>query len=177
MGNEFKAASGRTVNVAADGSVMFGPALGYLSREAAFDAEEYFRAKQDEDLGRWRVPIDPQYVVYPQRDPDWVVVMDEATGNGSIPIKRDRALRCGSAFQVAAHQYFEAHPKREPWHEAQTGEFWSITHTGQQETCRVDDVNGVLRFVGVDGIGLSVSMPVTHHSITAGRRMVAEVAA
>lgn len=182
MGNEFKAASGRTVNVGADGSVMFGPALGYLSREAAFDAEELFRAKRDADLGLWRSPLDPDWVAIEGEPEDGgrrtVVLVNERTLEREwlndrileFPTIEDAPHRAGRAF-------FVAHPKVEPWHKAQAGEFWSIMHTGQAETCRVDEVNGTLRFVGVDGQGLSVSMPVTHHSITAGRRMVAEVAA
>lgn len=174
MGTEFKAASGRKVSVGPDGSVMFGQALGYLTREAAFDAEEYMQAKHDEELGRWRWPINPHIVVYPRHERGTsgrrrALVIDERAGKAELGIE-------GYSSNAASFAYFEAHPEPKPWHDAKAGEFWSVHHVGI-ETCRVDDVNGVLRFVGVDGRGLSVSMPITHHSITAAVRMVAEVAA
>lgn len=186
MGNEFKAASGRTVNVAGDGAVMFGRCVGFLSREAAYDAEEYFRAKHDEDLGRWRYQLDPDYVVYPNPGLTFLtmfgpgidlVVLRESDGMTKGYVRAEDEGGEPSPHRAqhirAARAYFEAHPAPKPWHTAKAGEFWSVSHIGI-EVCRVDDVNGTLRFVGVDGRGLSVSMPITHHSITAASRLGVE---
>ena len=181
MGTEFKAASGRTITIGNDGSLLFGRANGYLSRETAYDAEEYFRAKQDEELGRWRWPINPHWIAMDGgRDRDGrraVALFNELTfervqANDLVLDSEGHLI-----WQRAARAFFEAHPQPKPWHGAQTGEFWSVTHAGEDETCRVDDVSGTLRFVGVSGWGTSVSMPITHHSITTAVRMVAEVAA
>lgn len=174
--DEFVAASGRKVRIRKDGSVEFGLLNGYLPRESAYDAEEFFQAKHDEELGRWRWPINPHIVVYPRQergtsDRRWVIVFNESRGVTIGPCVE------GHTGEPAALAYFEAHPEPKPWHGAQAGEFWSVTHAGEDETCRVDDVNGTLRFVGVSGWGTSVSMPITHHSITAAVRMVAEAAA
>lgn len=174
MGTEFKAASGRTVRVGGDGSVMFGRVNGFLSREATYDAEEYFQAKHDEELGRWRWPLDPDYVAYLRDDePRRVRVIRESTGDFTDTVE---GSTLDGPFKDAARAYFEAHPAPKPWHDAKAGEFWSVEHLGI-EVCRVDDVNGTLRFVGVDGRGLSVSMPITYHSITNAVQLVAEVAA
>ena len=176
--DEFKAASGRVVKPQSDGSIRFDHANGYLAPQAAFDAEEYFRAKRDEELGRWRWPINPD-VVAQELNGALVRIWNERTGNYS-----DYKTQDGTRFSVgkrgfdgAAAAYFEAHPAPKPWHDAQAGEFWTITHAGEDETCRVDDENGTLRFVGVSGWDTSVSMPITHHSITTAVRMVAEAAA
>lgn len=176
---EFVAASGRKVSVGRDGSVRFVVANGYLSREAAYDAEEFFQARRDDELGRWRNPLDPQYVVYPDKA-DRVTVADENQGTHVVYTRAEVVGRPRDVLTArgrAAEAYFKSHPVREPWHDANAGEFWTVTHTTEVETCRVDDVNGTLRFVGVEGRGLSVSMPVTHHSITAAVRLVAEATA
>lgn len=180
MGTGFKAASGRAVNVAADGSLMFGRVNGYLSKEAAYDAEEYFRAKHDEELGRWRWPINPHWIAMEgNRNRDGrrtVALFNEQTFESCLVNDRVLESSIDDASHRAGRAFFEAHPELKPWHDAKAGEFWSVHHVGI-ETCRVDDVNGTLRFVGVDSHGLSVSMPITHHSITAAVRMIAEVTA
>ncbi|MBS0231747.1 MAG: hypothetical protein JSS52_11400 [Proteobacteria bacterium] len=176
---EFVAASGRKVRIRKDGSVEFGLMNGYLPKESVFDAEEYFRARRDEELGRWRYPYDPDFVVREidrdSFDRRRVEVLNERTFEKTV---FNPVVATGeSAKHRAARAFFEAHPAPKPWHGAQAGEFWTVTHAGEDETCRVDDVAGTLRFVGVSGWGTSVSMPITHHSITTAVRMVAEAAA
>lgn len=170
MGTEvFKAASGREVKPGEDGSVLFGKGIGYLSREAAFDAEEYFQHRRDVELGRWRSRLNPGYVVYPRED--YIRVFDEAESTIDTYWRDDRSLPRNASGDVTG-EYFASHPEHQPWHDAQAGQFWAVQHMGMQEVCRVDDVDGVLRFVGVDGKGSSVSMPITHHSIVRAARLV-----
>lgn len=110
-----------------DGSVMFDHANGYLSPASVMDAEEFFQAKRDAELGRWRWPENPDYVVYV--DGDRVAVVDERNGD------RTHYLRslCASTpapiapdgHHAAAHAYYEAHPER-PAAEAKVGEIWEL---------------------------------------------------
>lgn len=176
----FKAASGREVKPGEDGSVLFGAANGFLSREAAFDAEEWFQAKRDADLGRWRWSENPTYIVKEGKpNGDFgngrtVHVFNEETFERFHFNERVMSANGGApAAHQAARAFFSAHPAHHPWHDAQPGEFWLVEHMGMVEVCQV--VKG--RFEGRDGtLGSRVSMPVTHSSITVAVRMVAEVA-
>lgn len=124
---EFRARSGRTVRAKADGSVVFDHVNGYLGPEQVFDAEEFFQAKRDAELGRWRHPQNPDYVVYPDEDGD-VVVLNEGEGiSSSLIIRRDLAQRNPDhPATQAARAYFEAHPERKPWEDADDGEVWVL---------------------------------------------------
>lgn len=174
---EFRARSGRKVQIRDNGTVTFDHANGYLSPETAMDADEFFQAQRDLELGRWRCPAEP----------DWVAQEDEPDvyGRRTVRLFNERAFEMHhlnslvtegtTSGELAKHRvaraFFEAHPQVKPWHGAQAGEFWQVQHMGMTETCRVDDVYGVLRFTGVDGGATSVTMPVTHHSIRHARRM------
>jgi hypothetical protein len=129
MGTEFKAASGRTINIADDGSLLFGRANGYLSRETAFDAEEYFRAKRDEELGRWRYPLDPDWVAQEADRSDGhrtVLVYNELTFERYHVNDRVLSSTSSETPKRAARAFFEAHPERKPWEDAKPGEVWEI---------------------------------------------------
>lgn len=172
MGNEFKARSGRVVKPAEDGSIRFELAHGYLSRETAFDAEEFFLAKRDAELGRWRSRFDPMYIVYPDGAGFRVMNEQDGTSSGIITLETVFGFT-GRTYQVAS-EYLNAHPARKPWHDAQHGEVWAVTHTGgQTDLCRVTSFG---RFEQVSGTDALVSMPVTHASITAAGRVWPEVA-
>lgn len=136
MGNrEFRARSGRTVTARSDGSVIFDHVDGYLSPASVMDAEEFFQTKRDFDLGRWRWPENPEYVVYLRNDGQ-ACVFNEATG---VTVYRFRGehehleeLRRQSGEEVmphthAARAYFEAHPERKPWQAAKPGEVWILS--------------------------------------------------
>lgn len=119
---EFKARSGRTVRMLENGDVAFDHSNGYLAASVVFDAEEYFQAKRDADLGRWRWPENPHYVVYPNANDGQVVVVDERDG---VRAHYSRSLCATTAppridgIHAAAHAYFEAHPERKPWEDAE----------------------------------------------------------
>lgn len=122
----FKAASGRMVRPAEDGSVLFGAGIGYLSREAAFDAEEFYQAKRDAELDRWRYPLDPSLVVY-ENVRGTAFVFDEDAGDYQSFTRAEAYAIEGLTYRRAARAYFEAHPERKPWEDANAGEVWVLT--------------------------------------------------
>lgn len=74
---------------------------------------------RDGEIGRWRWHADPAYVVYPDTlwaspgTGDTVTVVNETNGQ-SRTVSRHTAV--GSDwFEVAAHDYFIAHPRRKPF--------------------------------------------------------------
>lgn len=178
---EFTAKNGLLVRPCPNGGVEVGrPGYrDYTPPEATFALEEFFQAKRDADLGRWRYPLEPDYVVY--LDAGTIYVLRES-GGGEVGIrtfdasKRDKSRRAPNAYHAAAAAYLDAHPERKPWHNAVHGEFWRVVHTGGQvDVCRVDRD----RFTSVmsgESTGLMVSMPTTHESITGARRMIVEEA-
>lgn len=117
-----------------DGSVMFDHVNGYLSPASVMDAEEYFQAKRDEELGRWRCPTET----------DWVAREGVRTAEGrTVVVVNERTLdrfwfnervRDASEDVDLAHRvgraFFEAHPERKPWEDARPGEIWEITRDG-----------------------------------------------
>lgn len=105
---------------------------GFTEGSATADAmREFFLHERDSDLGRWRWPENPQYVVYPSElyltppNADLVTVVNERNGQSS----RCRQEDDGSLghFSLAARAYFAAHPEPRPWHDAKPGEVWAIT--------------------------------------------------
>lgn len=127
-------------------------------------AAEYFRAKEDERLGRWRWPEDPDYVVYPRAD--HVAVVNERSGN-ALQATREQAF-VDTGLCRAARAYFDAHPEPKPWHDAKPGEVWVITYRNAE-------------FAVVINENHEFSIPqrgfraITHPKVTAGRRIWPEV--
>lgn len=133
----FKAASGREVKSGEDGSLSFDRRNGYLSPRCVMDAEEFFRAKRDAELGRWRWPLNPDYVVYRDKTPageptdGTVVVIHEPSGDRLWADPDGGSSGDGGTAQLmreAAFAYFVTHPfTRKPWQGAEAGEVWVIT--------------------------------------------------
>ena len=100
---------------------------------------EFFLHERDNELGRWRWPENPNYVVYPVpagNDPCTIVeVLDESCGQ-SVQYPRVYFERHGNAplspEAIAARAYFAAHPEPKPWYGAQEGEAWAITVNGKE---------------------------------------------
>lgn len=182
--DKFVARSGREVKAGReDGSLVFGKLDGYLGRDAVFDAEEYFQAKRDEELGRWRWPLNPHYVVYPSEQfaageaGGWVRVVHEATSFVEEFARHAtaRATRADMLFPAAARAYFEAHPEVTPWDDAKVGEIWAVTAFGHERPCRVIEANlstereGGIAFLPIDELGAKFFRP--SQSITAAHRV------
>lgn len=137
---EFRARSGRLVLNREDGSVAFHLGNGYLGADVVMDAEEFFQAKRDAELGRWRWPANPQWIVYPRRpgfvpygDAD-LLVINEVDGSAMEYVATDDDGTCYTGREEpaaeAARAYFEAHPARKPWEDAKAGDVWVIEVEG-----------------------------------------------
>lgn len=176
MGTEiFKAASGREVKPGEDGSLTIGKVIGYLSREAAYDAEEYFQWKRDAELGRWRWPANPDWVAIEgdrDRDGRTVVVVNERTLDRSWFNERVRDTPSDAdAAHQAGRAYFEAHPERKPWEDAEAGEVWVLTVDGHEAHFVADGKE----FNGTNEFGRFICCSHDDEDITAGRRVWPEV--
>lgn len=133
---DFRARSGRLVRLWPDGSLHFHRGNGYLGADEVFDAEEFFQAKRDAELGRWRYPLDPDLVVYAEDGRARVLF---EPGGGSFVWSRESAKNAaGSPQRDAALAYFEAHPERKPWQDAQPEEGWVVTVDGKEWLATVD---------------------------------------
>ena len=123
---------------------------------------EFFRAEEDERLGRWRVPGHSNWVCYPARHAYEVVVFNE-----DEPLYGSRLLSRGDDtwpyYRAAADAFFDAHPEPKPWHEAKPSEVWLLTVPEIGETAYVA---GDFNFRAADH-----GMLITDPRITAGRRI------
>jgi len=164
MDKEFRARSGRTVKPQEDGSIRFGLGLGYLGKHEAMDAEEFFQAKRDEELGRWRSTTDPHWVaVEGERDAygrRTVTVFDERTFE--IHRLNERVCDQGAVQRLGgeiakhrvARQFFQAYPERKPWADAKPEEVW-LMGSGLHEFIALVGIDGKFRFA--DGSAMAVT--------------------
>lgn len=128
---------------------------------------EFFQHERDEELGRWRWPENPQYVVYPRGD-SGVHVLDEGSGIGSARfIHLNGDPDNPTAEYQAAYAYFEAHPERKPWEDAKPGEAWEITYT----TLVGPDVTKVAIRTDRNMWATDVLEMELNHAITSARRI------
>jgi hypothetical protein len=143
---EFKARSGRVVKPGLDGSLLFGLTRGYIAPDEVMDAQEFFQAQGDIELGRWRYPLEPNRVVY--ADAETVRVFDEATGETVVYYRDDwptnQPLEQTRIARDAANAYVKTHPERKPWQRAQVGEVWVLsTADGETDAYTAMPVQGV----------------------------------
>lgn len=120
-----------------------------MSAEEAVALIESLDHEKDDELGRWRWPENPDYVVYaPVGYSHYVRVLDERSAILEV-IHREHLEGRGSLMAQAARAYFEAHPDRRPWNDAEEGDIWVLTGAGglEQPWRRV---NGVWRSIGTD---------------------------
>ncbi|AXA95421.1 hypothetical protein [Microbacterium sp. PM5] len=147
---------------------QFGNLTG-ITADAAEALRQFFQKEEDDRLGRWRWPANPDYVVYAlgaERD-GWRVV-NEATGNHHFYAFRTHAMVGSSQYAAAARAFFGAHPEPKPWHSAKPGEGWLLTIDGEE---RVAVRGAVEDFVHEKGV-----TPWSSPTITSGRRIWPEVA-
>lgn len=91
---------------------------------------EFFRAEEDERLGRIRSEVDPDIVIYPVST-NQIRIIDQASHGNWATFDREDADGLGPMSRSAA-AYFDAHPEPKPWHEAKEGEVWLITFKGNE---------------------------------------------
>ena len=155
---------------ALDGSTHF--ILGDPDKVRAF-----FQAERDEELGRWRDPENPDWVVYRANSGDAAYVFNEREGGASQywtrknVESRDPAYTGYSASCYAAGRYFEAHPEPKPRppfaaYAAQPDEVWALTDGDREEVFRCGE-NGLYSLK--TGDPLSRMFPIL--TITGGHRI------
>lgn len=127
--NRFRASNGMLFTKADDGSWLWTSGRAYPLVTVAL--RELFRAEEDERLGRWRWPENPDYVVYPATVKTRVRVLRE-TGMGELEWVDEGDTR-SYEFCHAARAYFDAHPEPKPWLDAKPGEMWRLTFKGNPE--------------------------------------------
>lgn len=114
--SRYETRSGRVVKVQENGGIVFDHVNGYITSEVVPDAEEFFEARKDDELGRWRWPEDRKFVVY-GRDDGGARVVDETTGDNWF-YRREDAVHVGDPY-FAASAFWEAHPARPVWADAE----------------------------------------------------------
>lgn len=106
----------------------------FMGNEEIEALREFFQLDRDEELGRWRWPEHPEFVVYPKEpsvtEPEpGVRVVNEMSGRSKDIIAAVVGY-CPSVTSMngeAAKAYFAAHPEPKPWHDAKEGEVWIVT--------------------------------------------------
>lgn len=93
------------------------------------EAKKAYQRQRDEELGRWRDPVEKDAVVY--RMGDWfgsrrVTVSNERNGVSEVAYEKMESQSSEWAREIAA-RYFEAHPEKKPWHDAKPSEVWALT--------------------------------------------------
>lgn len=112
--SEFVASNGARVSVDKSGNLWLsenGHGLGLIEDGDASILREFFRAEEDERLGRWRWPENPEYVVY--RADDDARVLHEPSGQVWVITRRavNGATYGGiQDWHRAARVFFDAHP-------------------------------------------------------------------
>lgn len=165
--NDFTGPNGIQFTKAGDGSWRWES--GWPPAIVTSALRELFRAEEDERLGRWRWPENPEYIVYPGRVlPHLAGVIDESTGLREL-LSKAKAGHKRDNFERAAAAYFDAHPEQKPWSTPEAGEVWvlDVDHIGQNAY-----VAGDFSFLHADH-----SIPIGDPRITAGRRLWPEVSA
>ena len=177
--NGFTASNGITVFVREGGTVQFQHGtreescgiLQVMPHSEWWQAlREFFRAEEDERLGRWRWPDNPDYVVYSgfdDSDRDAARVLHEPSLGKVIVARGEVARRRGvwdeevtNPHWHAARAYFDAHPEPKPWHDARLGDLWILDaaeFSGPHTVEQSDRYSGGLgfrhAFTGVRGPG------------------------
>lgn len=138
---KFTARNGLRIAPHRDGSVRWE--AGFSPTVVTAALREFFLHERDQELGRWRWPENPNYVVYPDRAKKFieqpaVIVVNERDGAtaycGKDGAYSASGIGASDAWcEPAASAYFAAHPEPKPWHEAKHGEVWVVTYQGKEQ--------------------------------------------
>lgn len=181
---EFVASNGLRVSLDEHGGLVWasGSQNGEPKQKITQAFREFFRHERDTELGRWRSKEHPEYVVYPRDDERYgLLVVNEHNPeeNEYVSVNMAGETHRQDIMRTVAREWFAAHPKPKPWHDAKPGEVWVLTVEGIDAPCVVEDG---LRVTTEGGRGfrnlakgppghLGLNAPV----ITAGRRIWPEV--
>lgn len=140
---------------------------------------EFFCAERDEELGRWRWPENPKWIVYAKRpgfspvgNADLLVVNEvdgcameyiTADDDGATYVGPDeRAAKAARAYL----DYLDARPESRPWEDAKPGEVWVLSFRDHESPWVAE--GGDYRHLFRRG---DQSITKVHMDITAGRRI------
>lgn len=176
--NEFTASNGVTViehpeyiSARSERGDLFigGNLLGHALKQYVDHKLATARAEEDERLGRWRWPENPDYVVYETRNVNGDhKVIRESDGHGTLWGRdMEPAPLSSNCLEAAACAYFDAHPEPKPWYDAQPGEVWVITTSNVGEE-RAVQVTPQRTFQYNDAID---DFPLTYEAIQSARRI------
>lgn len=167
MSGTFTASNGVVIEIAPEGHLLMPPAAIGLGEESQQALRELFLHERDKELGRWRWPENPDYVVYP--DGTSRTVVKESVGRTMIVSHHARKVMTTylDSYVGAAKAYDAAHPEPRPWRDAKPGEVWALI------------VDGVEKAFTLHGdlfrTGNLHDIEQTDGHITAGRRIWPEV--
>lgn len=176
--DKFTASNGLWVYIGYGGAICVNGSTLYdtLDSDHTQAMREFFQHERDQELGLWRWPENPDYVVYPKVAGELVTVINETDASKSDVSKGPRDHWTNptgreKVFEDAADAYFDAHPEPKPWHDAKPGEVWVLTVNGEEYAWSIDTTYSD-RFVYAGG---DFNVPRDHPSITAGRCIWPEV--
>lgn len=129
---KFTASNGITVSVEPDDDMFIERVPGVGGKVGLVGLvtkalREFFLHERDQELGRWRWPENPDYVVYPIRQRG-------ALGKPASGLLRESSCdvsthgRNDSDMPEPVRAYFAAHPEPKPWHDAKPGEVWEVAN-------------------------------------------------
>lgn len=132
MSDTFTAKTGRTVAIKSRSMTGTILEISGLDTRTTVDLgdvatlREFFQHERDKELGRWRWPDNPDYVVYP--DGTSRTVVKESDGRTMIVSIHDRKVMTTylDSYVGAAKAYDAAHPEPKPWHDAKAEEIWVL---------------------------------------------------
>jgi hypothetical protein len=131
--NQYTASNGVEIEIRSTGTelIITGARALHLSAERTTALREFFRAEEDERLGRWRWPEHPTWTCYLTRLDEVLVFNEAAPAYGSFLL--GRGADTWPYARPAADAFFDAHPHPKPWHNAMPGEMWALTVDGEPE--------------------------------------------
>lgn len=89
---------------------------------------EFFRAEEDERLGRWRSQQTPGWTAVIQDETGLIIFSHEDGGRRFVVGSRNDTLAGRSeTLKAVAREFFDAHSEPKPWDDAKEGEVWVIT--------------------------------------------------
>lgn len=93
---------------------------------------EFYQHRRDKELGRWRWPENPEYVVYPVAREHAVVLDERLRELWHVHLDINQAESVNRA-RAAFRAYLAAHSEPKPWDAAEEGDIWVLTGAGGME--------------------------------------------
>ena len=115
----------------------------YLNEYDIDALREFFLHERDQELGRWRCPEIPDWVVHADKGGEraWVVNERQIMKRGCIWRSDLEVALETPAVVAAARAFFEAHPVPKPWHDAKPGEVWVLEMDGEERAFMLDSAD------------------------------------